>query len=56
MRWNDETLEGLNKSGKHTKCPSALAYHEMNIHVKGWEIMKRKCVNVHEWGPNMIIG
>ena len=54
MRWNDETLEGLNKSGKHTKCPSALAYHEMNIHVKGWEIMKRKCAKFNEWGVNII--
>ena len=24
--WNDETLEGLSKSVKHTKCPSSLAY------------------------------
>ena len=34
-QWNDETLEGLSKSVKHTKCPSALAYDEMNIPVKG---------------------
>ena len=33
-QWNDETLEGLSKSVKHTKLPSALAYDEMNIHVK----------------------
>ena len=37
--WNeklkDETLEGLSKSVKHPKWPSALAYDEMNIHVKG---------------------
>ena len=32
-RWNDETLEGLCKGVKHTECPSALAYDEMNIHV-----------------------
>ena len=29
-QWNDESLEGLSKSVKHTKCPSALAYDEMN--------------------------
>ena len=32
---NDETLEGLSKSVKHTKRPSALAYDEMNNQVKG---------------------
>ena len=32
---NNETLEGLSNSVKHTKWPSALAYDEMNIHVKG---------------------
>ena len=32
-KWNDETLEGLSKSVKHTKWPSALAYDEINIHV-----------------------
>ena len=31
---NDETLEGLSKSVKQPKWPSALAYDEMNIHVK----------------------
>ena len=36
-QWNDETLEGLSKSMKHTKWPSALAYDEMNIHVKKGE-------------------
>ena len=36
-QWNDETLEGLSKSVKHTKWPSALAYDEMNIHVKWGE-------------------
>ena len=39
--WNDqsnnETQEGLSKSVKHTKCPSALTYDEMNIHVKKGE-------------------
>ena len=35
MSWNDETLEGLSKSVKHTKLPSALVYDEMSIHVKG---------------------
>ena len=30
---NDETLLGLIKNVKNTKCPSALAYDEMNIHV-----------------------
>ena len=33
-QWNTETLEGLSKSVKHTKSPSALAYDEMNIDVK----------------------
>ena len=32
-QWNDETLEGLSKGVKHTKCPSALAYDEMYIHL-----------------------
>ena len=36
-QWNDETLEGLSKSVKHIKWPSALAYDEMNIHVKRGE-------------------
>ena len=31
---NDVTQKGLIKSVKHTKRPSALAYDEMNIHVK----------------------
>ena len=35
MSWNDLTLKGLSKSLKHTKGPSALAYDEMNIQVKG---------------------
>ena len=56
MWWNDVTLEGLIKSVKHTKWPSALAYDEMNIHMKGWVIMKSKCVKVNEWGDNMIRG
>ena len=56
-QWNDETLEGLSKSEKHTKYPSALAYNEMNIHVKrGWVIMKIKWANVNEYGDNMIWG
>ena len=28
--WNDVTLEGLSKSVKHTKCPSALVHDEIN--------------------------
>ena len=32
-QWNDETLEGVSKVVEHTKFPSALAYHERNIHV-----------------------
>ena len=52
--WNDVTLEELSKSVKHTKWPSALAFDEMNIHVKGWVIMKSKCAKVNEWGDNMI--
>ena len=54
---NDEILEGLSKSVKHTKRPSALAYDEMNIHVKkGWVIMKGKCSKPNECGDNMIRG
>ena len=34
-QWNNETLEGLSKSVKHTKRLSALSYDEMNIHVMG---------------------
>ena len=37
------------------KRPSALAFDEMNIHVKGWVIIKNKCVKVNEWGDNMIL-
>ena len=33
-QWSDETLEGLSKSVKLTKWPSAFAYDEMNIHVQ----------------------
>ena len=29
---------------------------EMNIHVKGWVIMNSKCVNVNEYGENIIRG
>ena len=54
MKWwneqlNDETVEGLSKSVKHTKWSSPLAYDEVSIHVKtrGWVIMKRKCANVN---------
>ena len=54
MWWNDVALEGLSKNVKHTKWPSALSYDEMNIHVKGWEIMKRKCAKFNEWGVNII--
>ena len=36
-QWNDETLEGLSKSVKHTKLPSALACDEINIHVEKGE-------------------
>ena len=36
-QWNDETLKGLSKSVKQTKWPSALAYDEMNIHIKRGE-------------------
>ena len=55
-QWNDKTLEGLSKGVKHTKWPSALAYDEMNIHIKGWVIMKSICAKVNEWGNNMIRG
>ena len=52
MKWwyeqlNDETLEGLGKSVKHIKCPIVLEYDEMKIHMKGWVIMKNKCVKVN---------
>ena len=33
-QWNDETLEGLSKSVKHTKWPIVLAFDEMHIHVQ----------------------
>ena len=36
-QWTNETLEGLSNSVKHTKYLSALAYDEMNIHVKRGE-------------------
>ena len=54
MWWNDVTPEGLSKSVRQTKRPNALAYDEMNIHVKGWVIMNRKCAKVNEWGDNTI--
>ena len=56
MWWNDVNLEGLSKSVKHTKWPSALTYDELNIHVKWWVIMKSKCAKVKECGDNMIRG
>ena len=55
MKWC-KTYKELSKSVKHTKWPSVFAYNEMNIHVKGWVIMKCKCVEVNEWGDNMIRG
>ena len=33
-------LGGLCKSVKHTKRPSALAYDEMNIHIRGYRNVK----------------
>ena len=33
-QWNGDILEELSKSVKQSKCPSALAYDEMKIHVK----------------------
>ena len=57
MQWNDETLGGLSTSVRYIKWPSALAYDEINIHVKiGWVIMKSICGNVNECGENMIWG
>ena len=56
MWWNDVNLEGLSKSEKYTKWTSALAYDKINIHVKGWVIIKRKYVKVNECGDNMIRG
>ena len=29
---------------------------EMNIHVKGWVIRKRKCTNINKYGDKMIRG
>ena len=54
MWWNDVAPGGLSMSIKHIKRRNALAYDEMNIHVKGWVIMKRKCAKVYGWGDNMI--
>ena len=34
--WNDETLDGLSKSVKHTEWPSALAHDEMNNEMMKW--------------------
>ena len=51
-----ETLEMSCKCVKHTKWHSALAYDEMNIHVKWWVIMKSKCAKANECGDNMIRG
>ena len=53
---NDDTLEGLSKSVKHTKMPCGLAYYKKNIHVKRWVFMKSKCAKVKECGENMIRG
>ena len=53
---DDETTEGLGKSVTHIKDPSVLTYDEMNIHVKGWLIMKIKYVKVNVWDDNMIRG
>ena len=35
-------LEGLSKTVKYTKWPSALAYEEMNIHVKEMSNYEKK--------------
>ena len=35
-QWNGKILEGLTKSVKHTKWPSALAYCEMNNEIMKW--------------------
>ena len=37
MQLNEVTLGELSTSVKHTKWPSALAYDEINIHVKRGE-------------------
>ena len=36
MQWNDVIVEGLHKSVKHTKCPSALADNGMNNEMIKW--------------------
>ena len=51
MKWwneqrNDETLKELSKSLKNKKLPSALAYDEINIHVKRGDKL---------WRANVII-
>ena len=56
MWWDNEISKGLSKSITHTKGPSALAYDEMNIHVKWWVIMKSKYAKVKECADNMIRG
>ena len=56
MWWDNETREWLSKSVTHTKGTSALAYNEVNIHVKLWVIMKCKCAKVNECGDNIIRG
>ena len=56
MWWYNETPKGLSKSVTHTKGQSALAYAEMNIHVKWWVIMKSKYAKVKECADNMIRG
>ena len=43
--WNEQwNKEGLSKSVKHTKWPSALAYDEMNIHIKRGDYLWRENV------------
>ena len=56
-QWNDETLEGLSKSVKHTKWPKYIGIW-WNEHSRkmGWVIMKSKCANVNECGDKMIWG
>ena len=51
---DDEAPERLGMSVTHIKGPSVLEYDEMNIHVKGWVIMKSKCAKVNEYCDNLI--
>ena len=56
-QWNDETLEGLRKSVRHTKMAKWIGiwWNEHSCK-KVWVTMKSKCANDSECGDNMILG